>query len=86
MDPAHAGAGRAALRAWRAAVPDRATHYGRLAWLYAGLREPDSTLAMLRRGAAVREPIIVVLLEDRFFDFLRGDARWAPLVQSIRGR
>jgi hypothetical protein len=85
MDPRAAERGRAALRDWRRAVPDRTTSYALLGWLYAGFREPDSALAMLRRGAAVREPLVVVLLDDRLFDFLRADPRWTALVGEIRG-
>jgi tetratricopeptide (TPR) repeat protein len=85
MDTGQRDQGRAALRAWRASVPDRGSTYALLAWLYAGLREPDSALAMMRRGAATREPLIVVLLDDRLFDFLRSDPRWAALVKDLRG-
>jgi TolB-like protein/tetratricopeptide (TPR) repeat protein len=85
MDARAAERGRAALRDWRRAVPDRTTSYALLAWLYAGFREPDSALAMLRRGAAAREPLVVVLLDDRLFDFLRADPRWTALVGEIRG-
>ena len=85
MDPRAADRGRAALRTWRATVPDRG-RYGLLAWMYAGFREADSTLVMMRRGAEERHAIIPVLLDDPFLDFLHDDPRWVELVEDIRGR
>jgi tetratricopeptide (TPR) repeat protein len=85
-DPAHAREARAAVAAWRAAVPDRVSGYAALAWWYARLGSPDSALVMLRRGAAEREPGIPGVLESQSLRGLRTDPRWAEIVREVRGR
>jgi len=54
-----------------------------IAYVHAGLGDKDNAFLRLRKSFENREPWLIFLKVDPFFEGLRGDKRFAELVQDM---
>ncbi|MBI3470361.1 MAG: protein kinase [Candidatus Solibacter usitatus] len=54
-----------------------------IACVHAGLGDLDQTYAWLDRAVAERDPIVLTVPTDPFYDRIRADARYAPLLRKM---